>query len=268
MIPQHARFKSQMACYSQRGWDTRERQQEMFRRILEALGRRAKGDASFGIDESLSGSVLLGFMMHRVAMALRGLVLALRTHHPVWPVFVGRRVVVTNARYLRLSRGVSIGDYCRLDCLGRTGIVLGPGTTLRRGVQIEVTSTLKEIAAGCVTGARVGISEGTFIGAKGPVTIGDDTDFGPGCRIIAENHSFDDPDTPIREQALVRKGIDVGKDCWLGANVVVLDGCSIGDGTVIGAGAVVTSDVASGVVAAGVPAKVIRVRGAKQTAAH
>ncbi len=234
----------------------------MLRRILEVLGRRTKGDASFGIDPSISGLVLLGFLMRRLGMALRGLVLALRTRRLVCPVFVGRRVVVTNARYLRLSRGVSIGDYCRLDCLGSTGIVLGPGTTLRRGVQIEVTSTLKELAAGCVTGTRVGISEGTFIGAKGLVTIGDDTDFGPGCRIIAENHSFDDPDRPIREQALLRKGITFGKDCWLGANVVVLDGCVIGDGTVIGAGAVVTSDIAPGVVAAGVPAKVIRARGA------
>jgi acetyltransferase-like isoleucine patch superfamily enzyme len=128
-------------------------------------------------------------------------------------------------------------------------------------VQIEVTSTIKEVAAGCITGARVGISEGTFIGAKGLVTIGDDTDFCPGCRIIAENHSFDDPDTPIREQALVREGITIG----LGANVVVLDGCTLGDGTVIGAGAVVARDVAPGMVAVGVPAKVIRARGAEHT---
>jgi hypothetical protein len=105
----------------------------MLRRMLEALGRGTKGDASFGIDETISDSVLLGFMFHRLAMALRGVVLAVRSRHLVCPVFVGRRVVVTNARYLRLSRGVSIGDYCRLDCLGRTGIVLGLGTTLRRG---------------------------------------------------------------------------------------------------------------------------------------
>lgn len=232
----------------------------MIRTMLEKLGRSVKGDASFGIDESVSGLVLLGFASRRLGMALRGLVLSLRTHRLVWPVFVGRRVLVTNARYLRLSRGVSIGDYCRLDCLGHVGIVLGAGTTLRRGVQIEVTSTYKQVAEGLVTGARVGISEGTFIGAKGPVNIGDETDIGPGCKIIAENHDFDDSDRPIREQALSRKGISIGKDCWLGANVSVLDGCTIGDGSVIGAGAVVTRDIEAGVVAAGVPAKVIRAR--------
>jgi acetyltransferase-like isoleucine patch superfamily enzyme len=59
----------------------------------------------------------------------------------------------------------------------------------------------------------------------------------------------------------VREGITIG----LGANVVVLDGCTLGDGTVIGAGAVVARDVAPGMVAVGVPAKVIRARGAEHT---
>lgn len=233
----------------------------MMRRMMQMLGRSVKGDASFGVDESVPGGALVRFALRRLIMALRGVLLALRTRHWAWPVFVGRGVVVTDARYLKLSRGVSIGDYCRLDCLGSVGIVLGPGTTLRRGVQIEVTSTLKELAAGCTTGARVGISEGAFIGAKGPVVIGDDTDFGPGCRLIAENHVFDDPDRPVREQALERKGITVGAGCWVGTNVVILDGCTVGDGAVIGAGAVVTSDIAPGMVAAGVPARVMRARG-------
>jgi len=233
----------------------------MLRRILKRLGRRIKGDTFFDVDDSVPTRALVGFMARRMVMAMRGILLALRTRRWVFPVFIGRRVVVTNARCLKLGRGVTIGDYCRLDCLGSAGISLGPGTTLRRGVQIEVTSTLKELAVGCTVGARVGISEGTFIGAKGPVTIGDDTDFGPGCKIIAEDHSFDDPDRPVREQALVRKGIAVGRGCWLGANVVVLDGCTVGDGVVIGAGAVVTGGLPPGVVAAGVPARVIRRRG-------
>lgn len=236
----------------------------MLRTILQGLGRRAKGDSAFGIDDSISDRALAGFLARRMVMAIRGVVLVMRTRRWVWPVFVGRGVVVTDARHLRLSRGVTIGDYSRLDCLGRIGVVLGPGTTLRRGVQIEVTSTLKELAAGCTIGARVGISEGTFIGAKGQVSIGDDTDFGPGCRIIAEAHVFADPGQLIREQPLTRKGITIGGDCWLGANVVVLDGCTIGDGTVIGAGAVVTRDIGPGVVAAGLPARVLRPRRAEQ----
>ena len=232
----------------------------MLREALQWLGRRAKHDGSFSVDEAISDSALIGFSLRRSVMALRGVALALRTGRLVYPVFVGRGVVVTDASSLRLSPGVSIGDYCRLDCLGRAGIALGPGTTLRRGAQIEVTSTLGDLAFGCRTGARVGIGEGSFIGAKGPVTIGDETNLGPGCKVIAENHGFADPTRPIREQQLSRRGVAIGRDCWLGANVVVTDGCSIGDGAVMAAGAVVTGDVPAGTIVAGVPARVLRSR--------
>jgi acetyltransferase-like isoleucine patch superfamily enzyme len=233
----------------------------MLRQLLEKLGTRIKHDQSYRIDAAVSSGALVRFSLRRLIMSLRGVALVSRTGHWVYPVFVGRGVVVTDAPYLRLSPGVTIGDYCRLDCLGRAGIFLGPGTTLRRGVHIEVTSNLKNLAYGCKIGSRVGLSEGTFVGAKGPVRIGDDTDIGPGCKIIAENHSFDDISRPIREQPLSREGISIGGDCWLGANVVVLDGCSIGSGTVVAAGSVVTHDVEPDVVVAGTPAKTVRSRG-------
>ena len=108
------------------------------------------------------------------------------------------------------------------------------------------------------------MSEGSFIGAKGPVSIGDETDIGPGCKIIAENHSFDDLRTPIREQPLSRRGVSIGENCWLGANVVVLDGCAIGSGVVVAASSVVTRDVDAGIVIAGTPTKPVRARGTPQ----
>jgi len=232
----------------------------VLRNLMQTIGKRAKGDPSFRIDDAISAGSLMSFSLRRSLMALRGLVLAARTGRLVYPVFVGRGVVVTDAVCLRLSPGVTIGDYCRLDCLGRAGITLGPGTTLRRGVQIEVTSNLKKVGVGCKLGARVGVSEGSFIGAKGPVTIGDDTDIGPGCKIIAENHSFEDVSRPIREQPLSRIGIAIGNDCWFGANVVVLDGRSVGNGAVVGAGSVVTHDIAPRTIVVGVPARPVRTR--------
>ena len=235
----------------------------MLRDILQALGKRAKRDQSFSIDAAIPLDALAGFTVRRAIMAARGVVLSLRTGQWVYPVFVGRGVVVTDARRLRLSPGVTINDFCRLDCLGRVGITLGPGTTLRRGAQIEVTSTLEELAFGCRIGARVGIGEGTFLGAKGPLSIGDETNLGPGCRVIAENHSFADDVRPIREQAPSRRGISIGRDCWLGANVVVLDGCTVGDGAVMAAGAVVTTDVEPATLVAGVPARPLRRRGGR-----
>lgn len=231
-------------------------------RTLVRLVRRVKGDAAFDIDPAIGVGSLVSFFARRVAMAMRGLLLALRCRSWVAPVFVGRGVVVTDAARLSLSPGVTIGDYCRLDCTGRLGIRIGRGVTLRRGVHIEVTSVLRHIAEGCVLEDRVGISEGCFIGAKGPVRIGADTIIGPQVVIVAENHVFDDPAVPIRQQGVTREGVEVGRDCWIGAGARVLDGVHVGDGAVIGAGAVVTSDIEAGMVAVGVPARVVRSRAA------
>ena len=61
----------------------------------------------------------------------------------------------------------------------------------------------------------------------------------------------------IREQGLTTKGIEIGDDCWLGYGVKVLDGVTIGQGSIVGAGAVVTKNLPPYSIAVGVPAKVI-----------
>ena len=223
--------------------------------------RRMKADEAFDIDESIAGSVLLGVGCRRASMAGRGVMLALRSGRFAFPVFVGRGVVVTNPRHLRLSPGVTIGDYCRLDCLGRSGIVVGNGVTLRRGVHIEVTSVIRELGEGCVLGERVGISEGCFLGAKGRIDIGEDTIIGPKTLLVAENHVFADIGRPIRSQGVTRQGITVGRDCWIGGAVSLLDGVRVGDGCVVGAGSVVSRDIPPRSVAFGSPARVVRSRG-------
>lgn len=229
-------------------------------RLIVRLARAVKRDDTFSIDPGI-GTVALGvFLLRRLAMALRGVCLSLGCGRAAFPVFVGRGVVVHNRRHLRLSRGVTIEDYVRLDCLGSTGIDLGTGVTLRRGVQIEVTSTLKELGVGCVIGARSGISEGCYLGAKGLLTIGGDTDLGPGCIIVAENHGFQDRSRPIREQQVTRVGVSIESNCWIGAGVRVLDGVTIGTGSVVGAGAVVTRSIPGYSIALGVPARVVRNR--------
>ena len=88
------------------------------------------------------------------------------------------------------------------------------------------------------------------------VTIGSHTLIGPNVGLYAANHSID---------ALERinggcygKPIHIGKNVWLGGDVKVLPGVSIGDNTIIGTGSIVTKDIPSNVVAAGNPCKVIR----------
>lgn len=88
------------------------------------------------------------------------------------------------------------------------------------------------------------------------IYVGDHTMIGPNVTIATAGH----PILPeLREQAYqYNKPVSIGKNCWLGAGVVVLPGVTIGDNTVIGAGSIVTKDIPSNVVAVGNPCRVMR----------
>jgi acetyltransferase-like isoleucine patch superfamily enzyme len=113
--------------------------------------------------------------------------------------------------------------------------------------------------------ARVRIGAGTFlnlgvmIAAEELVEIGDHCMLANGCFITDSSHRYDDPEKPVPWQGFTSKGpTRLGDNVWLGANVVVTSGVSIGERCVIGANSVVTRDVEPFSVAAGVPARVLR----------
>lgn len=88
------------------------------------------------------------------------------------------------------------------------------------------------------------------------IYVGDYTMFGPNVVLATAGH----PILPeLRQQAYqYNMPVHIGKNCWLGAGVIVLPGVTIGDNTVIGAGSVVTKDIPSNVVAVGNPCRVLR----------
>ena len=88
------------------------------------------------------------------------------------------------------------------------------------------------------------------------IYIGDCTMLGPNVVIATAGHPID---PELRAKGLqYNMPVHIGKNCWLGAGVIVMPGVTIGDNTVIGAGSVVTRDIPSGVVAVGNPCKVMR----------
>lgn len=89
-----------------------------------------------------------------------------------------------------------------------------------------------------------------------PVTIGDDVFIAPNCCITTAEHAID-PDQR-RAGMEIAKPVTIGNNVWIGAGSTILAGVSIGDNTVIGAGSVVSKSIPSGVVAVGVPCKVMR----------
>ena len=88
------------------------------------------------------------------------------------------------------------------------------------------------------------------------IYVGDYTMFGPNVTVATAGHPID---PALRERGLqYNMPVRIGKNCWLGAGVIVLPGVTIGDNTVIGAGSVVTKDIPSGVVAVGNPCRILR----------
>ncbi len=113
-----------------------------------------------------------------------------------------------------------------------------------------------EFGSNITIGNNVFINFGCIIFDCGEVTIGDNTMFGPRAGIYTTNHALD-PEERIKN-ICVSKPINIGKRVWLGADVKIIQGVTIGDDTVIGAGSVVTRNIPSGVVAVGNPCRVIR----------
>lgn len=96
------------------------------------------------------------------------------------------------------------------------------------------------------------------------IYVGDNTMIGPNVTIATAGH----PICPeLRERGMqYNMPVSIGRNCWLGAGVVVLPGVTIGDNTVIGAGSIVTRDIPSGVIAVGNPCRILRAVGEKDRA--
>ena len=103
-------------------------------------------------------------------------------------------------------------------------------------------------------GQYVFINSGCRFQDQGGITIGDGALIGHNVVLATLNHGL----KPEERHDLFPAPIHIGKNVWLGANVTVLGGVTIGDNVVIAAGAVVTRDVPANTVAAGVPARVVR----------
>jgi len=134
------------------------------------------------------------------------------------------------------------------------------GTRYVVGARTAIDSFVKIKPAGgsgdVVIGDDCAINSGTVIYSGNGVRIGNAVLIAANCTLAATNHAFADPDRRIRDQGFQpsRGGIVIGDDVWLGANVVVLDGATIGDGAVIAAGSVVRGTVEPYGIYAGVPA--------------
>ena len=103
-------------------------------------------------------------------------------------------------------------------------------------------------------GERVFINMGCKFQDQGGIFIDDDALIGHNATLCTLNHLPD----PAQRAGMIAMPIHIGKKVWLGANVTILQGVTIGDNAIVAAGAVVTKDVPANAIVGGVPAKVIK----------
>lgn len=205
-------------------------------------------------------AVLIQVAIRRTPDLVRGTLHGFTQGIPFRFAFRARRVVISHPQYLSMGWGVTIGRDVDIDAFSIEGVSLGDQVTIGRGATIAGSGVIANPGCGVVIGNRTSIGVHNMIWGQGGVSIGTDCLLGPNVIVVSENHVFDRKDVPIREQGEERASIRIGDDCWIGANVVVCAGVEIGEGSVVGAGSVVTHDVPAFSIAVGVPARVIGTR--------
>jgi acetyltransferase-like isoleucine patch superfamily enzyme len=227
------------------------------KKLLEYIIR--KRNPNFHFHASITGMMLLEFTINKLFEGLRGLKLILRGKLPVF-LFLGSGVSFQFVGKMKFGKFVRIDKHTFLSALGRVGIEIGSNSGIGAFSRLIVSTTFNNPGEFIKIGSNVGIGEYAYLGGAGGLEIGDGCIIGQYLSCHPENHLFDDLHAEIRQQGTSRKGIQIGKNCWIGSKVTVLDGVSIGNGCVVAAGAVVTSSFPENSVIGGVPAKLLKQR--------
>jgi acetyltransferase-like isoleucine patch superfamily enzyme len=223
---------------------------------LPALIRRVTG-RSVRIHPSVSGTALLYYLVSQQIACIRAIVAQVLALRRPRLAFFGTGARVRGLGKMRFGKRMRIGRDSHVICWNGDGITLGNEVSLgERCVLMNGFNPFSPI--GTITlGNNVGIGGYSYICAAAPVEIGADTIVGQYLSIHPQNHVYEDRNTLIRLQGVRSVGVRVGRNCWLGSKVTILDGVTIGDGCIVAAGAVVTKSFDAGTIIGGVPAKIL-----------
>jgi acetyltransferase-like isoleucine patch superfamily enzyme len=168
--------------------------------------------------------------------------------------FLGRRFLTSAGRRLETDGMVFIGPGLQLQIGRRAKVRLGRFVWIGHGTKIRCHEGEVEV------GAKTVIGQDCTISAYRRVRIGQQCVIADRAMFIDFDHNVADTEAPIRRQGIYMRDVEVGNNVWIGYNAQILRGVRVGDNSIIGANSVVTRDIPANAVAAGTPARVIRMR--------
>ena len=124
-----------------------------------------------------------------------------------------------------------------------SGFKCGKNTFFYPGCRVMVVNTGK-----LIIGKNCFFNHNCSITCLGEIKIGNDCIFGEGVKIYDHNHKFISSEELFRTQGYTKGKVRIGDNCWIGSNVIILEGVEIGRDVVIGAGTIVTKSVPSGTI--------------------
>ena len=160
-------------------------------------------------------------------------------------------------RLLRCGDNISIAQGCYIRDF--KNIAIGNNFDVCPNSQIYASEKGNESIE---IGNNVALNSNIMINAEGggKIKIGNNVMIGPNVVFRSSNHKFDRVDIPMQKQGVEPGYIIVKNDVWIGSNAVILPNVTLGQGSIIGAGAVVTKDVEPFSIVGGVPARLISKR--------
>lgn len=176
---------------------------------------------------------------------VRGCVKGLTIKNKKFPIFIGKKAEITHKNHIHCGKNVKFEAYSEIHGLSTHGLYFGNNVTIGRYTTIRPSSYygVGNIGYGLTMGDNSSIGPFGFVGCSGKITIGKNVMIGPRVSLFAENHNFGDTSTSIKSQGVNNRGITIEDDCWIGSGVMILDGVTIGHGSVIGAGTLVLKDI-------------------------
>jgi len=219
---------------------------KIFQKMLSKIGK------TYQIDDRIPDRMVYLVFCNRFMMLLRGFFKTGRK------VFIGSHTKIVNSKNIVFGKSVTIDKHCVLDGFSSRKIILGNCVKIGAFSKLISTSHFSKYGIGLTMGNNSAVGQFTEFGAAGGIEIGNDVIMGSYVSFHSENHNFLDTEKLIREQGVTSKGIKLGNNIWVGAKVTFLDGCEVGNNSVVAAGAVVNGIFPDNVVIGGVPAKIIK----------